>query len=338
MVRLRKPTRSRNAKSVVTTPASTRARPLRDLRGLCVAVTEHAPLPMATVEGATHILRYVNPAFSRMMNRPARLLVGRPLGEVLPRKDACFRLLDRVFRNGKPESFTEAENSKSHPVFWSYTMWPVLADARLVGVMIQVTETTAFHDKAIAMNEALVLGSVRQHELTEAAENLNAQLRVEIDERTQAEKALSVARVQLAEYAGHLEELVTKRTAELTVTNQRLKISVTTIRKAQAEYHALFLASEAMQRKLRHLTRQILATQEEERKKISRELHDEVVQTLVGINVELTALRDELAAKDPKLQEKIAGTQRLVDTAGRIEKFKRKYTKKKAAETAEPAA
>lgn len=35
-----------------------------------------------------------------------------------------------------------------------------------------------------------MLGSIRQHELTEAAENLNEQLRTEIDERKQAEKAL----------------------------------------------------------------------------------------------------------------------------------------------------
>src|SRR5438046_6852195 len=40
------------------------------------------------------------------------------------------------------------------------------------------------------MNAALMLGSVRQHELAEAAENLNAQLRAEIDERKRAEEAL----------------------------------------------------------------------------------------------------------------------------------------------------
>ena len=32
---------------------------LPDLSSFCVAITEHAPLPMATVEGATHIVRYV---------------------------------------------------------------------------------------------------------------------------------------------------------------------------------------------------------------------------------------------------------------------------------------
>jgi len=42
----------------------------------------------------------------------------------------------------------------------------------------------------VAMNEALVLGSLRQHELAEASELLNAQLRAEIAEREQAQAAL----------------------------------------------------------------------------------------------------------------------------------------------------
>ena len=51
-------------------------------------------------------------------------------------------------------------------------------------------ETAQLHEKMRAMNEALLLGSVRQHELTEAAEKLNQQLRAEITERKQAEEAL----------------------------------------------------------------------------------------------------------------------------------------------------
>jgi signal transduction histidine kinase/CheY-like chemotaxis protein len=51
-------------------------------------------------------------------------------------------------------------------------------------------ETAQLQEKMLAMNEALLLGSVRQHELTEAAEKLNQQLRAEITERKQAEEAL----------------------------------------------------------------------------------------------------------------------------------------------------
>ncbi len=166
------------------------AEPLPDLPSLCLAITEHAPLPMATVEGATHIVRYANPAFCRLMQEPMEKLIGRPLSELLPEKDECVTLLDRVFRTGKPESHVEQELSKPHPVFWAYTMWPVQASEGLVGVMIQVTETARVHETTVAMNEALLLGSVRQHELTGVAEALNVQLRGEIAERERAEAAL----------------------------------------------------------------------------------------------------------------------------------------------------
>ena len=161
-----------------------------DLSSLCLAITEHAPLPMATVEGASHIVRYVNPAFCRLLDKPSEQLVGIPFCKMLPERDECVTLLDRVFRTGKPESHTEQEHSKPHPGFWSFTMWPVLADERPVGVMIQVTETAQFHEKTLAMNEALMLGSLRQHELTALARSANAQLQKEITERKQVEAAL----------------------------------------------------------------------------------------------------------------------------------------------------
>jgi signal transduction histidine kinase len=56
-----------------------------------------------------------------------------------------------------------------------------------------------------------------------------------------------------------------------------------------------------------------LQAQEEERKQISRELHDEIAQTLVGINVHLAALTREAAGKPATLQHQIARTQQLVE-------------------------
>src|SRR3954470_22318448 len=75
-----------------------------ELPSLCLAMTEHSPLPIATVEGATHIVRYANAAFCHLMRKPAEDLVGHPLSELLPAKDTCVSLLDRVYRSKKPES------------------------------------------------------------------------------------------------------------------------------------------------------------------------------------------------------------------------------------------
>jgi PAS domain S-box-containing protein len=193
------------------------------------ALTERAPLPMAMMEGAGHIVRCVNPAFCRLLGKSTDELVGMPISDFLPGQDACLALLGRVFRTGRPEAHTEQQPGDSRPVFWSYGIWPVMADARPLGVMLQVTETTQFHEKTLAMNEELMLGSLRQHELTENSERLNARLRTEISVRRQTEEALLRAQAQLADWAGHLEDLVTKRTAELTVTNKQLEAMVYSI-------------------------------------------------------------------------------------------------------------
>jgi two-component system sensor histidine kinase DegS len=111
-------------------------------------------------------------------------------------------------------------------------------------------------------------------------------------------------------------------TAALARGNRRLAREVArreageaTIIRGQEKFRALFLESQIMQKKLRHLTRQILSAQEDERKKISRELHDEVVQTLVGINVELTALGASVAADLTAFRCRLTRTRRLVEAS-----------------------
>ncbi len=135
----------------------------------------------------------------------------------------------------------------------------------------------------------------------------------DITVRKRAEDALAQAQVKLAAHAGELESIVARRTAQLTAANRRLEGSIATVRQGQEQYRRVLVESQIMQIKLRHLTRQILTAQEEERKHISRELHDEVVQTLVGINVELSALGKGASARP--WREKIARTQRLVENA-----------------------
>jgi hypothetical protein len=44
--------------------------PRPELSALCLATIENSPLPMAAVDGVTHILRYGNPAFCHLMDKP----------------------------------------------------------------------------------------------------------------------------------------------------------------------------------------------------------------------------------------------------------------------------
>ena len=93
---------------------------------------------------------------------------------------------------------------------------------------------------------------------------------------------------------------------------RRRKAGQSTIRRAKERYRRLFTQSVAMQEELRLLARKVLAVQEEERREISRELHDEVVQTLVGVNVELSALATSAEVNTRALRTRIKRTQRLV--------------------------
>ncbi len=87
----------------------------------------------------------------------------------------------------------------------------------------------------------------------------------------------------------------------------------TALKKNQEHQVQLLEESRTMQEQLRHLSHQLLQAQEEERKRISRDLHDHVAQTLVGINVNLVALSQKKTVNPTELKQEIARTQRLVE-------------------------
>ena len=143
---------------------------------------------MATVEGAMHTVRYINPAFRRLVDKTSGELLERPLATILQGMDGVLALLDRVYRTGKPECHMEQKFPVLGSSLSSHMAWPLMADGRPVGVMIQVIEASPLHEKTVAMNEALMLGSLRQHELTAVADASNIHLQEEILEREQRER------------------------------------------------------------------------------------------------------------------------------------------------------
>ena len=160
-------------------------------RSICCL--EHAPAPMAALEGAAHVVRFANPAFCRLVDKAENSLVGKPLREILLDRGECMAMLDRVHRTGKSEACVEREpTDPSRPVPWSYVMWPVIEDRGAAGVMVQVIQAAPLYEKTRAMNEALMLGSLRQHELAEAANSSNEQLKTEVGEGKRRELDVQV--------------------------------------------------------------------------------------------------------------------------------------------------
>jgi len=123
-----------------------------------------------------------------------------------------------------------------------------------------------------------------------------------------------------AVYLKKIIEALSQRTVELAASNLELSLEVTqrkameeALKKSEHHYSQLLEQSDRLQQELRQLSRQILSAQEDERKNISRELHDVIAQTLTGINVRLAALAKEAAINTKGLDRNIASTQRLVE-------------------------
>jgi signal transduction histidine kinase len=120
-------------------------------------------------------------------------------------------------------------------------------------------------------------------------------------------------------------ETLQQRTAQLSTANRNLRTEVLVRKSAQnslrlSDQNHRILLGEArrMQQRLRHLSHQVLSAQEAERKEISRELHDEIVQTLTGINVQLATLKIESGVSKRTFTKHISYTQRLVEKSVNI--------------------
>jgi len=117
-------------------------------------------------------------------------------------------------------------------------------------------------------------------------------------------------------------ETIQRRMDLLAAKNERANLEIArrrivekSLRQSELAQRELLAESRELQAQLRQLTRQIITMQEDERKAISRALHDEVMQTLVSINLELSVLSKGVSPQDPILKSKIAHTQQLVENS-----------------------
>ena len=122
-----------------------------------------------------------------------------------------------------------------------------------------------------------------------------------------------------------LNQALSRRTLDLAASNRKLKNEISrrrvmeqTLRQSEQHSSRLLGQSRRMQEQLRHLSRRVLSAQEDERKRISRELHDVVAQVLTSINVRLSVLKKEAMANSKGLTKNIIRTQRLVEKSVNI--------------------
>ena len=142
---------------------------------------------MTELLGESHVVRYANPAFCKLINKPRDEVIGKPFDNLLPPADECLELLDRVFRTGARDKLHSRRTGGALPSLVFLQLWPVMAEGRTAGVMIQVNETGPLHETRQAISQALLLGALRQDELIEAAECGKRQLQTEVSESKKSE-------------------------------------------------------------------------------------------------------------------------------------------------------
>lgn len=115
-------------------------------------------------------------------------------------------------------------------------------------------------------------------------------------------------------------ETLTQRTKELSESNRELQQEIDhrksveeSLRISERTSSDLLEKSLQLQEELRLLSRRLLTVQEEERKRISRDLHDLVAQTLTNINLQLATLKTTTAINAAEFEKKIEHTRHLVE-------------------------
>jgi signal transduction histidine kinase len=193
---------------------------------------------------------------------------------------------------------------------------------RAVLLGVETLELARIHERALATLKL----SKSKNGFIEQAEIFFAEALTPIVEKHRAARQ---SKIQLK----RLKEMLGRRTAELAATNRQLQRGIirrksveAALKKSGEHYARLLKDSLRLQEGLRQLTHQVLAAQEEERRKISRELQDEIAQTLLGINVRLLSLKQEARSNTEGLKNEIASTQRLVvKSASSVRRVARKF-------------
>ena len=182
-----------------------------------------------------------------------------------------------------------------------------------MGMGIKTLDLARIHEQALTSVVLPDFSPGTRHEMIRRAGTFFAEAITPIEKTHRTAREANV-------YLNQVVRTLSQRTLELTDANRQLeqeilqrKSAEESLKKSERHYGELLEQSRRMQEQLRLLSRQLLLAQEEERKKISRELHDVIAQTLTSINVQLSQLKKEAAIDARGLERSIARTQQLVE-------------------------
>ncbi len=184
---------------------------------------------------------------------------------------------------------------------------------RAVTLGLETLDLARMHEEALLVLVSPHLSTFTSDGLIRRAGAFFAEALTPIEETHRgAREANAELKVMVGRLTQRTDELATANADLLSEITQRKAVEVS-LRTSEATSTRLLEKSRLMQEELRLLSHRLLTVQEEERKRISRELHDVIGQTLAGINLRLATLKSQTTANAKELYRKIAITQRLVE-------------------------
>lgn len=163
------------------------------------------------------------------------------------------------------------------------------------------------HQAAELGMETLALAQIHEHALrvilppdstAKIRKRVLEQAKNFFDETNSSIEKTHVAALKKEGCVTQLTKTLLSRTAESQASLQRLKHGISQRKKAEAalvksgtDHTKILQISNRLRALVREQTHALLDTQEKERKRISQGLQDTVAQTLLGINIELLALK-----------------------------------------------
>ncbi len=156
-----------------------------DLQSICHDMSQDSPKAIVGLEGGTHIIRYLNPAFCKLAGRSATDMLGKSFFEVVPSplSFGCSDMFDRVLRTKIPETLNEDLPGDDCARHWTFSTWVAFAGKAIpgkaipAGIVVLVSDAlkpSKIQTFAMEVNEALLLSSVV---LTEKTEKINVELK-----------------------------------------------------------------------------------------------------------------------------------------------------------------
>jgi signal transduction histidine kinase len=195
----------------------------------------------------------------------------------------------------------------------SHSKVAVKLGRKLVALGLETLDVVLIHEKVLIKQSLNADSPAQKDRVIKRAGQFFADVISPLEE---GHRVAIEANVQLSRMNAALSQRtrdITRSNRQLTKEIARRKVVEETLLKSKQQSRTLLSQSWLLQEKLRRLSRRVLLVQEEERKRISRELHDVVAHVLTGINVRLAALKIEASNNTKGLGRKITTTQRLVE-------------------------